>query len=160
MQSRNFCFGSFCLLREHAFMAPHPAEPEKGGTMKEKLNHDLEVMDKCIRELSREDLEGKYKKAFRELKKKVKEEVNETVLLYLCDPVVMSRVLEPEEVESLQGIVDGYRKKIQQEVYKKRSANGFYETLAEAQSAVFSYIKEHGGEVDETALPKEGGDES
>lgn len=141
-------------------MTPHPAEPEKGGTMKEKLNHDLEVMDKCIRELSREDLEGKYKKSFRELKEKVRDEVNDMIHLYLTDPVVMQRVLEPEEIEALQGVVDGYREKIKKEIYEKRSANGFYETLAEAQSAVFSYIKEHGGEVDETALPKEGGEES
>ncbi|MGN0415343.1 MAG: hypothetical protein ACI4FX_07615 [Agathobacter sp.] len=124
--------------------------------MKKDLNHDLEVMDKCIRELSREGLEGKYKKSFRELKKKVLDEVNDIIHLYLTDPVIMKRVLEPEEIEALQGVVDGYREKIKKEIYEKRSANGFYETLAEAQSAVFSYIKEHGGEVDETALPKEG----
>ena len=124
-----------------------------------ELEKNLRIMDKCIREISREDLNGKYQKAFKDLRKKVNEEANALVALYIIDPVVMSRGLTPEECEKLQEIVDVYRDRLQKEIYKNRSANGFYEALYGAQSAVFAYIKEHGGFVDDTKLPQteEGG---
>lgn len=120
---------------------------------KEVLEKDINTMDRCMRELSREDLNGKYQKAFHKLRAKIREEVNETVLMWLTDPVVLSRELTPEEQEQLQSVVDGYRKRIQEQIYKKRSANGFYEVLSDAQSAVFEYIKEHGGIIDTDKIP-------
>lgn len=120
---------------------------------RESLEKDINTMDRCMRELSREDLNGKYQKAFRKLRAKIREEVNETVLMWLTDPVVLSRELTPEEQEQLQSVVDGYRKRIQEQIYKKRSANGFYEVLSNAQSAVFEYIKEHGGIIDTDKIP-------
>lgn len=120
---------------------------------KEVLEKDINTMDRCMRELSREDLNGKYQKAFHKLRAKIREEVNETVLMWLTDPVVLSRELTPEEQEQLQSVVDGYRKRIQEQIYKKRSANGFYEALSDAQSAVFEYIKEHGGIIDTAKIP-------
>lgn len=96
---------------------------------KEVLEKDINTMDRCMRELSREDLNGKYQKAFHKLRAKILEEVNETVLMWLADPVVLSRELTPEEQQTMQSIVDGYRKQLQQQIYEKRDANGFYEVL-------------------------------
>lgn len=122
---------------------------ESKGSLEKNINR----MDRCMRELSREDLNGKYQKAFCKLREKILEEVNEIVLMWLADPVVLSRELTPEEQQQLQNVVDGYRKQLQKEIYEKRSANGFYEVLGDAQSAVFEYIKEHGGIIDTDKIP-------
>lgn len=118
------------------------------------LEKNVIIFDRCMKEISREDLNGKYQKAFRELRKKILEEVNEIVLMWLADPVVLSRELTPEEQQTLQSTVDEYRKLLQQEIYEKRDTNGFYKVLANAQSALFDYIKEHGGIIDTDKIPE------
>lgn len=118
------------------------------------LEKNISIFDRCMKEISRADLNGKYQKSFRELRKKILEEVNETVLMWLADPVVLSRELTPEEQQTMQSIVDGYRKQLQQEIYEKRDTNGFYEVLGNAQSALFDYIKEHGGIIDTDKIPE------
>lgn len=118
------------------------------------LEKNVIIFDRCMKEISREDLNGKYQKAFRELRKKILEEVNEIVLMWLADPVVLSRELTPEEQQTLQSTVDKYRKLLQQEIYEKRDTNGFYKVLGNAQSALFDYIKEHGGIIDTDKIPE------
>lgn len=125
-------------------------EETKGNS----LEKNISIFDRCMKEISREDLNGKYQKSFRELRKKILEEVNETVLMWLADPVVLSRELTPEEQQTLQSTVDEYRKQLQQEIYEKRDTNGFYEVLGNAQSALFDYIKEHGGIIDTDKIPE------
>ena len=123
-------------------------------TKGDSLEKNISIFDRCMKGISREDLNGKYQKSFRELRKKILEEVNETVLMWLADPVVLSRELTPEEQQTMQSIVDGYRKQLQQQIYEKRDANGFYEVLGNAQSALFDYIKEHGGIIDTDKIPE------
>lgn len=120
------------------------------------LEKNLRILDKCIRELSKEDLNGKYQKSFKNLLKNIRDEINNTVCMYILNPIVMEHILTKEEQESLQKIVDEYRKQIQEQIYKLRSANGFYETLAHAQSAVFTYVRNHGCFIDDTKLPTKG----
>lgn len=116
------------------------------------FERDLRILDQCICKLSRADLNGRYRKAFQCLREKIREETNEIIDTCIFAPVIMERILTSEEQEYLQKIADNYRKKLQEQVYRKRSADGFYDILAQAQSEVFAYIREHGGVIDDTGL--------
>lgn len=117
-----------------------------------KLRNNLSILDRSLTELSKEDLNGKYKKSFCRLREEIRDEVNETVYLMISAPVRLSRELTPQEVDSLQSVVNGYRSKLQSAVYKERNADEFYRILAMEQEAVFSSVTEYDGWIDDSML--------
>lgn len=120
--------------------------------LEKKLRNDVSRLNRCLTELSKEDLNGKYKKSFRRLQEEIREEVNSIVYLMIPAPVRLGRKLTPQEMNSLQAVVNEYSRELHAAVYKERNTDEFYRILAMEQKAVFSFVTEHDGWIDDSML--------
>lgn len=116
--------------------------------MSDSFVKNLDILNKTMTQISEEDRNGRYAKAFRKLLDSIKQEAEEITDNYIFKPMKIGRDFSETEKKELQKIYKACNQKVNSALYKERNAKLFYDALTETQSNLNVWFVMHDGAFD------------